>query len=748
MDFVQTFQLKSLPGYLYRYCKWTINTLINLKLGCYWFWVSLRIALTLVPQTGYIHPDEFFQTVEVFAGNAFDTEISLPWEFNASFPIRSIPLIYMFVYVPFATLRNLSEIIKIYTDVTILGHYALLVVPRLSMCLLSFTSDVCLFKICYHFCQNYKERLIMFSSSFVCLVFMTRTFTNTLEITCFNVLLCLVASCMAESEKVNYQNDYLKDKYNDAKSIPERVRITKLMKLLPKHSLKKCVPIAVATVSGFFNRPTFVLYAVTPLFYWFQRGLTVRSTFLKDFHVRLLIFVIYCIPVVCFYIYFDSAYYGYITWGEILNMKISSDNFVVTPLNFIKYNLDSSNLSKHGLHPRFLHFLVNIPLLFNILGISGLIVIAKLFYRSGLSNWTLLPKSQSITGMMTLSFVVPVLGLSIFPHQEPRFITPILLPLVFLYSHVVGGFEEHHKTIVPFRKRYPKPKQSTGIFKYPLKCIEYFERVTEDIDNRYNINGRYLTNVMGYEIVESSNAARPHEEPRTDEDDDEEFKEETIERKDEDGEAKSKEKKSRTLMKLWYLCNGFCVLFFGFLHQGGIYDLSRDFHQKLLVKPRYTTYHLVTSHIYSLPLHLLAIKKNYKYKNTNFVAHEMGSENFEKINLRLLTVLRFAESRKKSMKRNYKVFYALPTTLYYDFRYHHRYYSNDYNYHTLEIFYPHFSTEAPPNIRLNVTDKSDFRYSEMSNGIFSVCDCFSVRYLMEFFQQFGLLLMEVTLPGD
>lgn len=116
----------------------------------------------------------------------------------------------MFVYVPFATLRNLSEIIKIYTDVTILGHYALLVVPRLSMCLLSFTSDVCLFKICYHFCQNYKERLIMFSSSFVCLVFMTRTFTNTLEITCFNVLLCLVASCMAESEKVRILTQNIK----------------------------------------------------------------------------------------------------------------------------------------------------------------------------------------------------------------------------------------------------------------------------------------------------------------------------------------------------------------------------------------------------------------------------------------------------------------------------------------------------------------------------------------------------------
>lgn len=41
---------------------------IRLELGSYWFWAVLRIILTVIPQTGYIHPDEFFQSVEVFAG--------------------------------------------------------------------------------------------------------------------------------------------------------------------------------------------------------------------------------------------------------------------------------------------------------------------------------------------------------------------------------------------------------------------------------------------------------------------------------------------------------------------------------------------------------------------------------------------------------------------------------------------------------------------------------------------------------
>lgn len=34
----------------------------------YWALASLRILLVFVPQTGYIHPDEFFQSTEVFAG--------------------------------------------------------------------------------------------------------------------------------------------------------------------------------------------------------------------------------------------------------------------------------------------------------------------------------------------------------------------------------------------------------------------------------------------------------------------------------------------------------------------------------------------------------------------------------------------------------------------------------------------------------------------------------------------------------
>ena len=36
---------------------------------------------------------------------------------------------------------------------------------------------------------------------------------------------------------------------------------------------------------------------------------------------------------------------------------------VITPYNFVKYNLSAENLADHGLHPNWLHVGVNLPML-------------------------------------------------------------------------------------------------------------------------------------------------------------------------------------------------------------------------------------------------------------------------------------------------------------------------------------------------------------------------------------------------
>jgi len=134
----------------------------------------------------------------LFVGNVFKTEVVVPWEYNATFPLRSTPVMYLLTSVPFSFLKSLS---------VTFGHipyspYVILVFPRLIICTLSFVSDFCLYRICYLYGQNFKRRLLLYASSYVTICYGTRTFSNTVEMVLFNILLYLVAVCMAESEKV------------------------------------------------------------------------------------------------------------------------------------------------------------------------------------------------------------------------------------------------------------------------------------------------------------------------------------------------------------------------------------------------------------------------------------------------------------------------------------------------------------------------------------------------------------------
>ncbi|XP_012225146.1 GPI mannosyltransferase 4 isoform X2 [Linepithema humile] len=407
---------------------------VRRKIGLYWILVAFRIALTFAPQTGYIHPDEFFQSIEVISGDHFDIDVYKPWEFNATFPIRTALIPQLVVGLPYAILKRLSPYTFHFFGFSLKRPYFFVLFPRLFMCALSFFSDYFLYKICCMYGQNYRVRLVTYASSYIMLTYATRTLSNSIELVLTAALLYLVAQCMAYSEKVVLQSDYLSKKYSEATTGVERVKYYKLKALLPSHSLNHCFVLATITVIGIFNRPTFVAFALAPIFFWLQRGLGSRSVGFKDFHVRMFVFVLCGLPTALFFILVDSFYFGYLTTGEIGQLQVGINNFVVTPLNFFKYNAEAKNLETHGLHPRLLHFLVNVPLLFSVLGIVGLLTFVKMVYSVLKAQWLHLPRLQSIVGLMTCTFIVPITLLSLFPHQEPRFIIPVLLPLVFLYA--------------------------------------------------------------------------------------------------------------------------------------------------------------------------------------------------------------------------------------------------------------------------------------------------------------------------
>lgn len=121
-------------------------------------------------------------------------------------------------------------------------------------------------------------------------------------------------------------------------------------------------------------------------------------------------------------------------WSAWLQVSL-----VVTPLNNLRYNWQRENLAQHGLHPLFTHCLVNGFLLFGPLWAIALhdfvcrlhICMRQLSKRVSLrsSSW-----KQRYFAMLWASIWLPLAGLSMFPHQEPRFLLPLVVPLVSLYG--------------------------------------------------------------------------------------------------------------------------------------------------------------------------------------------------------------------------------------------------------------------------------------------------------------------------
>lgn len=248
------------------------------------------------------------------------------------------------------------------------------------MTIFSFVVDYSLQRICFNNNEKYKTRLIVLGTSYVMLVYGTRTFSNTTELILFAVLLYFVCESQTFSNELVRKQEYIKYRYDTSATVVEKAKFHKLKWYFVSDTYRNCLVISSITVFGIFNRPTFIGYAVMPVFFWIYRGVALKRVSVAQFHTRILFFAICSIPAIIFNVIIDSFYYGYITWGEIAMLEVSINNFVMTPLNFIRYNVDSSNLAKHGLHPRFLHLLVNIPLLFNVLGITALHTIGKYFY--------------------------------------------------------------------------------------------------------------------------------------------------------------------------------------------------------------------------------------------------------------------------------------------------------------------------------------------------------------------------------
>lgn len=131
----------------------------------------------------------------------FDIDTYKPWEFNSTFPIRTIVYPFVSVGIPYSIISNLLQYSS-RLGINLKSVYFLVTLPRLLMCMLSFVNDYCLYKICRINDLDHNKCLVIFSSSYVMLTYASRTFSNNSELILFSLLLYYVSRCIDFSNKV------------------------------------------------------------------------------------------------------------------------------------------------------------------------------------------------------------------------------------------------------------------------------------------------------------------------------------------------------------------------------------------------------------------------------------------------------------------------------------------------------------------------------------------------------------------
>lgn len=385
-------------------------------------------------QTGYIHPDEFFQGgQELFFGCSgapgsklatrevmFSTKqyaslfgnfqsITAPWEFQYDNALRSIVPPSIMTLFPLWLYSKISMKGCNLGQNTCFTGDEILLVPRIFTAIMS---TICIDGSVYYISRLFNKSnssdswliLNILASSWVALVFFCRPFTNTLE------TICLAVLCSLASRDIQQHN-----------SVQDNVLVLVL--------------IGVILALGVFTRFTFVFYAlpvVLMLFYSRLHQLNVSERLRKALVAGTIMagsFV--CMSAV--FICLDTSFYRNQIVG--LTAFTRSDvlhEYIITPWNAFLYNSSSENLKNHGLHPRYTHALINLPLLFGPLTI-------RLYWL--LSSGTSKLGNSILHRMMISILLFGMCALSLAPHQEPRFLLPLIIPLVTL---VIG---KGHKSI-------------------------------------------------------------------------------------------------------------------------------------------------------------------------------------------------------------------------------------------------------------------------------------------------------------
>lgn len=386
-----------------------------------------RISICFWPQTGYLHPDEFFQSTDIVGGHYFQSKIQPVWEFKTDKPIRCM-------LIP-SLLNNLA--FRLATSIQKQpSAYLLLVAPRFIYTLLSFIIDLCLYKLCQYYSSRglwYLPVSIIFQTSFVCLSCLTRSLSNTPEVVIFALLLVVVCQTIKPRFRIMFVTP------TRSRPVNERVK--------GSTQLKSSILVGLLITLGTFNRPTFPCFALVPSIYWIAESLK-RNSYNRSLTMQRVVVPIAlsaaltAISISAFdTIYYNDGDFQIIRdlFDHIMRLRLSAfcselrSNWIITPYNFVMYNTNVDNLSRYGLHLPYTHMAINIPLAFNVLGLMFYGKILDFIVGSGLYRLVFI-STHRVYALMLLTTLSSTILLSFIPHQEFRFLLPLIVPLVFVFA--------------------------------------------------------------------------------------------------------------------------------------------------------------------------------------------------------------------------------------------------------------------------------------------------------------------------
>ncbi|KAH9585148.1 NAD-dependent protein deacetylase sirtuin-6, variant 3 [Schistosoma haematobium] len=392
----------------------------------------LRFLFVFDLQSGYLHPDEYFQGIEVAAGDIYNLDVLRTWEFQLDDkgPLRSVAGMSPFVHIPIQAAKWIHGGIDYKTEETDFNGSdmlnRILFPSRLVTVLGSYLVDLFILRCCIrvdhhqvsakqtkiqkilHAVQYHSvpTALLLYAScAFGGSLWSTRTIVNVWEsiyVSLFGLLFLEVLDRLEQSSDPTVNKQSL--------------------------ILFMCIQSAVV-VWGTFLRPTYILF-ILPL------GIIELAFILVKFKY---ISMILCLPSVLLVFFntficviIDTLYFHNVSLLQAFQVDFSRFKLIYTPYRFLTYNSNSYHVSSHGLHSRFTHFLINWPLIF------GPIFTFRLFTQP-------LQRRSISSCIAWISVVFPTFVLSTIPHQEARFLIPCLPCACFVVGQSVDAKVRHTK---------------------------------------------------------------------------------------------------------------------------------------------------------------------------------------------------------------------------------------------------------------------------------------------------------------